>query len=95
VYVRFCVEYDSLGTYFTSSVRKTGLAIAAPNTPLSRVDGPVVRRSVDLPHSMQKDVVARDMSSSASRKVVGIGRANLQPMNHAYFPWFQSRAWES
>lgn len=46
---RVCVEYDGPGMNFGGSIRKTGPTVAGPDGPHSCVNGPVVRRSVDLP----------------------------------------------
>jgi CRISPR/Cas system CMR subunit Cmr4 (Cas7 group RAMP superfamily) len=43
------VEYGNPGTYFGGLVRKTGPIVACSGGSRSRVDGPLVRRSVDLP----------------------------------------------
>jgi hypothetical protein len=40
----------------------------------------------DLPQYVQEAVVVQDMCPSTSHKVVGIGHANLQSMDHMYFP---------
>jgi hypothetical protein len=48
-FVRFCVKCGSPSADFCNLVRKTGSTTAGPDGPHSGVDGPVVRRSVDLP----------------------------------------------
>jgi hypothetical protein len=86
VYVRVCVEYDRPSTNFGGFVQRRGQPLHAW---MVRAHVQTVRlcayQWIYLQFA-QKVVVVRNMCSPASCKVVGVGRVNLQPMNHAFFP---------
>jgi hypothetical protein len=80
------VGCGGLGTDFGGSIRKTRLAAASSDGPHSCADSSIIRRSIYLPPIYARCYGCSGYVFTSIRKVVEIGRANLLPMNRAYFP---------
>jgi hypothetical protein len=74
---RVCAVCGGSGAGLGNSFLKTGSVASAPNSPHSRVDGLVVRRSADLPPICVVGCVVHGMCPSTSRKGVVAGHDSL------------------